>query len=238
MKKAIIVGASSGIGKELAKALAAREFIVGLAARRLELLSELAIELPTESYTKRIDISRPDEAKRLLTELIEEMKGTDLIILCSAICIYNPELHWDDELTTLNVNIIGITAMANVAYNYFCNRGAGHLVGISSFKALRGGGSSPAYNASKAFLSNYLEGLRINAAKQGNNVLITDIRPGLVDNSGKVRKFGIFRVPAPGISRQICKAIENRKSIAYVPKRYFFIAHVLKHSPFCLYRTL
>jgi len=238
MKKAIIIGASSGIGKELARVLSTRDYIIGLAARRLDLLSELQKELQAETYVKMIDISRPDEAKLLLKQLIEEMKGTDIIILCSAICIYNPDLDWQSELDTINVNVIGVTAMTNVAYNYFCEKRSGHIVGISSFKALRGGGSSPAYNASKAFLSNYLEGLRINSVKQGNNVYITDIRPGLMDSSMTVQNNSFFVAPADKVAKQICNAIEIRKSIVYIPKRYYFIANVMKYTPFRIYSKL
>lgn len=238
MKKAIIIGASSGIGKELARVLATREYIVGLAARRLNLLSELKNELTAETYVQKIDISKPDEAKLLLRQLIEEMGGVDIIIVCSAICIYNPDLDWENEISTVNVNVLGVTAMANVAYKYFCEKGSGHIVGISSFKALRGGGSSPAYNSSKAFLSNYLEGLRINSVKQGNNVYITDIRPGLVDSSMTVQKNSLFVAPVDKVAKQICNAIENKKSIAYVPKRYYFIAYVMKYMPFSIYSKL
>ena len=238
MKKAIIIGATSGIGKELARVLATGNYIVGLAARRLNLLSELKNELTSETYVQKIDISQPDEAKLLLRQLIEEMEGVDIIVVCSAICIYNPDLYLENEIATVNVNVLGVTAIANVAYNYFCEKGSGHIIGISSFKALRGGGSSPAYNASKAFLSNYLEGLRINSAKHGNKVFITDIRPGLVNSSITVRKNSFFVVPVHEVARQICKAIETKKSIVYVPRRYQFIAYAMKYTPFCIYSKL
>jgi short-subunit dehydrogenase len=238
MKKAIIIGASSGIGKELARVLSGRNYTVGLAARRLDLLTELQKEIPAKTHTKMIDISQPTEAMRLLRELIEEMRGTDIIIICSAICIYNPDLIWENEINTINVDIVGVTATVNVAFNYFCEKGSGHIVGISSFKALRGGGSSPAYNASKAFLSNYLEGLRINSAKLGKNIIVTDIRPGFVDKSMTVRKKSLFVAPVNKVALQICKAIEENESIAYVPKRYKIIAYVMQNMPFCIYSRL
>jgi short-subunit dehydrogenase len=238
MKKGIIIGASSGIGKELAKVLSAKDYIVGLAARHLEVLSDLQKELPGETYIKRIDISRPTEAMPLLRELIEEMNGTDVIIICSGISRHNPDLDWESEINTVDVNVAGFTAMANVAFNYFKEKGTGHLVGISSFRALRGGWSSPAYNASKAYMSNYLEGLRVKSSKLGKNIFITDIRPGLVDTpmmAGRKKSFLIAPVTA---ALQIAKAIEKKQSIAYITKRYIIIASILRNMPFCIYKKI
>lgn len=235
MKKAIIVGASSGIGMELAKVLAAKDYIVGLAARRLEILSELQKELPAKSYTKRIDISQPAEAMSALGELINDMSGVDTMVICSGISIDNPGLDWDSEIMTLTVNVIGVTAMVNVAYNYFSEQGGGHIVGISSFKALRGGGKSPAYNASKAFLSNYLEGLRIKSNRLGNNIFVTDIRPGLVDTSMSGGGGRLFVAPVKKVAAQICRAMENKENIAYIPRRYSLIGCLMRNMPCCLY---
>ena len=238
MKKAIIIGASSGIGRELARVMATREYTIGLAARRLELLTELQKELPVKTHVKRIDIAKSTEAMCLLRELIEEMGGADIIVICAAICIYNPDLNWENEIDTLNVDVVGVSAMANVAFNYFCEKGSGQIVGISSFKALRGGGSSPAYNASKAFLSNYLEGLRINSRKLGKNISITDIRPGLVNTSMTGEKNSFFVAPVKKVASQICNAIEKKETISYIPKRYNIIAYLMRNMPFCFYSRL
>jgi len=238
MKKAIIIGASSGIGRELAKVLSTRDYTIGLVARRLELLTDLQKELPVRTHIRRIDIAQTTEAMRLLSELIEEMEGADIIIICAAICIYNPDLNWQDEINTVNVDVVGVAAMVNVAFNYFSEKGSGHIVGISSFKALRGGGSSPAYNAAKAFLSNYLEGLRVNSSKLRKNIFITDIRPGLVDTSMTARRNSFFVAPVKIVASQICEAIENKETISYIPKRYNFIAYLMGNMPFCIYRRL
>ncbi len=158
MKKAIVIGASSGIGKELAKVLSQNEYIVGLTGRRTELLTNLQSELPNASFVKRIDVSQTSEAIRLLDGLITEMNGVDLVIISAGVGFINAELEWQKEEATLNVNVSGFAAMANVAAAHFLRQGCGHLVGISSIAALRGSGDTPAYNASKAFVSNYLEG--------------------------------------------------------------------------------
>jgi short-subunit dehydrogenase len=238
MKKAIIIGASSGIGKELAKILSGRGYILGLAARRFPLLAEVQSELPERSYIKRLDIAEPVEAMQLLTGLIEEMQGADIVVICSAVCFYNPEINWQHEYTTVTTNVTGVTAMLNVAFNYFRQHGGGHIVGISSFKTLRGGSKSPAYNASKAFMSNYLEGLRFNAKKSHLNISVTDIRPGLVNTSMSLNKSSLFVISVETAAMQICKAIENKKQVAYIPMRYWLIAFLMQKMPFGLYRRL
>jgi short-subunit dehydrogenase len=238
MKKAVIIGASSGIGKELARVLTSGGYAVGLAARRLDILSEFQKELPANTHIKRIDISQPIEAMRLLTELIQDMGGADIVIICAGISSHNPDLNWENEINTINTNVVGFTAMANIAFKYFCENGTGHIVGISSFRALRGGWSSPAYNASKAFVSNYLEGLRVKSKKMGKNIFVTDIRPGLVETPMIGRKKSFFVAPVNKAALQIREAIENKESVAYITKRYRIIAYMMRYMPFSIYSRL
>lgn len=238
MNKAIVIGASSGIGRELAKVISENGHAVGLVARRGELLADLQGELAHASYASCIDIAETDEAMLRLRGLIDTMGGVDTIIICSAVTLSTPEIDWPGEVNTLNVNVLGVAAMANVAFNYFCANGGGHLVGISSFKAHRGGGRSPAYNASKAFLSNYLEGLRINSARLGKKVRITDIRPGLVDSSPAGERASFWVAPAGTVARQIYRAIEAGAGVAYTPGRYRYIGYLMSSMPFSLYRRL
>ena len=153
-KRAIVIGASSGIGRELAKTLAKNGYIVGLVGRNVERLEEVKSEISTESYTKRIDISEAEEAMRLLQELIKDMGGLELLVISSGIGFYNKRLVWEREKQTIDVDVTGFAAMANVAFNYFRDQGFGHVVGISSVAALRGQGITPAYAASKALGQN------------------------------------------------------------------------------------
>jgi len=88
------------------------------------------------------------------------MGGVDLVVISAGTGHLNDGLDWDLENEAIKTNVTGFAVMANVAMKHFVKRGSGHLVGISSIAALRGGRQAPAYNASKAFESNYLEGLR------------------------------------------------------------------------------
>lgn len=183
MKKAIVIGASSGIGRELAGILSREGYALGLAARRLNLLEELQQALGGQTQISQMDIFQTEEAVLKLEALIEALGGLDLLVLCSGTGHINPDLIWEDERDTIDVNVRGFTALACAGMRYFIRQGSGHLVGISSLAALRGGGTNPAYNASKAYMSNYLEGLACKARVTGKRIAVTDIKPGFVDTA-------------------------------------------------------
>lgn len=239
MKKAIIVGASSGIGRELAKVLSQDGYTVGLAARRVDLLSSLQQELSTPSFVRQMDVSRTSEARQQLEELICEMGGTvDLIVISAGVGFINTDLEWEKKKTTIETNVAGFAAVANVSIKHFIEQGSGHLVGISSNAALRGSGATMAYNASKAFVSNYLEGLRQKVCKLKLPITVTDIQPGLVDTA-MAQGEGLFWVAPPEkAARQIYSVIKSRKSHAFVTKRWRAIAWLLKVAPDYIYKKV
>jgi short-subunit dehydrogenase len=238
MKKAIIIGASSGIGKELAITLAKHDYELGLMARRTVMLEELQKVIPTKTYVHHIDISKSSDAIDKLQKLIQEMGGADIIIINSGIGFLNPELDWHKEMQTLDVNVYGFCALAGVAYNFFQKQGHGQLVGISSIGALRGNHVAPAYNASKAFMSNYLEGLRKKAYKNNVDIAVTDIRPGFVDTE-MAKGENKFWVATPSkAAEQIYTAIRKRKAVAYITRRWRLIGWLLKIMPNWIYQRL
>jgi short-subunit dehydrogenase len=238
MKRAIVIGASSGIGKELAIILSQNGFWVGLAGRRIDLLEELKSDLPNPAFPKQMDISDCSDAMDLLDNLIEEMGGVDLIVISAGIGFLNSNLNWSEEKKTIDVNISGFTAMANVAFRHFVQAGRGHLVGISSIAAIRGSGQAPAYNASKAFVSNYLEGLRIRISKACLPILVTDIQPGFVDTA-MAKGEGLFWVASPQkAARQIYRAIQKKAKHAYITKRWSVIGCLLRVLPGLIYSKL
>lgn len=238
MKKAIIIGASSGIGRELAEVLSRNGYAVGLTGRRVELLTALQSELATESYVKTMDISQTDEAIARLTELIGEMNGVDLIVISAGVGFINSEFEWKKEKTTLETNVLGFAAMANVAVKHFIERRAGHLVGISSIAALRGAADAPAYNASKAFVSNYLEGLRKKCFKLKLPIVVTDIKPGFVDTAMAQGENLFWVAPPEKAAEQIYNAIKSRRTHAYITKRWRAVALLLKSMPSCIYNKM
>lgn len=238
MKRAIIIGASSGIGRELAKVFSQDGYVVGLTGRRVDLLISLQQELSTPSFVKRMDVSQLSEAMRRLEELIREMDNVDLIVISAGVGFINSELEWEKEKATIDVNITGFAALANVAVKHFIGQSFGHLVGISSIAALRGSGSAPAYNASKAFASNYMEGMRQKVSKLKLPIVITDIQPGLVDTA-MAQGEGLFWVAPPEkAARQIFDVIKSRRKHGYVTKRWRMIAWLLKIVPDYVYNKM
>jgi len=237
-KRAIIIGATSGIGKELAKILSRNNYIVGLAGRRIHLLDDLKKELPNNSFIKYIDVSKTDNGINQFKELISEMGHVDLVVISSGVGFINHDLEWSQEKETIDVNVSGFAAMANVAMHHFLSKGSGHLVGISSIAAIRGDDSAPAYNASKAFISNYMEGLRKKISKSGVTIVITDIQPGFVDTA-MAKDDGLFWVASPQkAAQQIYNAIGKKRRHAYVTKRWRVIGWLMKTLPEFIYNRI
>ena len=235
MKKAIIIGASSGIGKELTKIFASHGWEVGIAARRTDLLNELIVEIPTKIYTATIDIKNTDIAIQSLAKLIKDVGDVDIIVISSGVGHMNSLLDWSKEKETIETNVSGFTAMAGVAMHYFIQKRSGHLVGISSIASIRGDNAGPAYSASKAFMSNYLEGLRKKVAKEKIDITITDIQPGFVDTAMS-KGDGLFWVASPQkAAKQIYQVIQQKKKKAYITKRWAIIAWLLKIMPDFIY---
>lgn len=233
VRRAVIVGASSGIGRALARELAADGYELGLAARREEKLREVAAELPVRCVIRGMDVAEADSARTILAELVDELGGLDLIVLNAGVGYSKPT--WDQERETVEVNVLGFTALATWSMEYFLERGVGHLVGISSVSALRGAMVAPAYGASKSYISNYLEAMRLLADRRGADVAVTDVKPGFVDTPMTEDRTDMFWVaPVEKAARQIATAIRKRKRLVYVTKRWRLLAWLLKVLPYPL----
>ncbi|MBI5360505.1 MAG: SDR family NAD(P)-dependent oxidoreductase [Planctomycetes bacterium] len=238
MSKAIIIGPTSGIGRALAKVLAENGYSLGLAGRRVELLESLQKEIKTETHIRKIDVSKPEEAVKLLDELIRETGGMDLIVISSGTGFINKDLVWEQEKAAIDVNVTGFTAIAGAAMDYFCRQGRGHIAGISSIAGLRGGAEAPAYNASKAYISNYLQGLRQKAGKLKLPITVTDIKPGLVDTAMAKGDNLFWVASSEKAATQIYRAIKNRRKHAYITKRWRLVAWLLRIMPDWVYNRI
>lgn len=238
MKKAIIVGATSGIGKELARLLVANNYIAAITGRRTELLENLKSEKPDSFIVASFDVTDTKISVEKLDELTTRLGGLDLLIYCSGTGDINHDLEFDIEERTIDTNVLGFTCIAGWAVKYFEKQKYGHLCAISSIGGLRGSRQAPSYNASKAYQINYLEGLRQKVTKLNEQIVITDIRPGLMDTE-MAKGEGMFWVmPAEKTARQIFEAIKKKRKIAYVTKRWRFIAMILKLIPGFIYERM
>jgi short-subunit dehydrogenase len=236
MEKAIIIGGSSGIGRELVRILSRNGYVVGVMGRRIRLLEELGNE--TGAHVQEIDVADTESAMAILAKFIDEMGGVELMVISAGMGHLNAELDWSLEYDAIKTNVTGFAAMANVAVKHFIEKGYGHLVGISSLAGLRGGRQAPAYNASKAFESNYLEGLRQRVRKLELPITITDIKPGYVKTAMAKGERIFWAAEADKAAFQIFKAIIRKKSCVYVTRRWRFFAWLLKTIPGPIYERM
>jgi short-subunit dehydrogenase len=208
---------------------------LGLAGRNTEVLESLKAELGGEAHVARLDVTDTASVPAALDALKQSLGEVDCLVVSSGIGTYNRKLEWELEQRTIATNVDGFAACANWGARHFFERKGGHLVGLSSVASLRGSGAVPAYNASKAFMSNYMEGLRFNLFKFG--VTVTDVRPGYVDTPMTEGQQGMFWVvDADTAARQIYRAILRKRAVAYVPRRWAIVAALIRLVPRSMYR--
>ena len=241
INKVVIIGASSGIGLELAKLYAQAGCRVGITGRRKELLANFQQQFPSNVFTECFDVTAPGITAHLQS-LIDQLGGLDILVYSAGFGEVSETLSWevDYNITTTNVN--GFIAVANYAFNYFLRQGSGQLAAISSIASIRGNSRSPAYSAAKAFISRYLEGLSIKAFRVKRHdgkrpaIFITDILPGFV-NTKPIAAAGAFWIaPVEKAAQQIYKAIEKKKRRVYITRRWRIIAWLLKVMPYNVYK--
>lgn len=153
------------------------------------------------------------ENKLHFDTILGKLGGLDLLIYNAGFGDPSEELKSDSELITTLTNVNGFVEIVSYAFNYFTNRAHGQIAAISSIAALRGSGYAPAYSASKAFMSNYAEGLNIKARKLKQDIVVTDIRPGFIDTKmAKAHKQFWVASPAKA-AQQIVAAIDRKKEL-------------------------
>ena len=237
MKKAIIVGATSGIGNELAKILVENGYKVGITGRRKNELEKLQKSNPNNYNISSFDCTTENNSKKL-AELTDQIGGLDLLVLSSGTGDLNEDLNFEIENKTNLLNVNAFTEIVDWAFNYFKKQEKGHLVAISSVAGIRGSRVAPAYNASKAYQINYLEGLRQKATKTKKTIYVSDIRPGFV-NTDMAKGEGQFWVATKKkAAQQIFRIIRKKKGIGYVTKRWWIIARILRLIPNGVYKKM
>ena len=230
-KKAIVFGATSGIGRELARLLEKDGYEVMITGRRKERLDALQTENPGKYIVRKHDITDLADSETLFKELPLKMQQVDLIIHNSGIGEDNFSLEWDKDLPTIETNVLGATRIYQLSYNYFKNQGFGHLVSITSIASLVGNRNVAAYHASKAYQSNYLESLWMKARKTKKaDISITNILPGYVDTD-IITGPTFWMAPLDKAVKQIYRAIKKKKRKAYITKRWGLVAFMIRILP-------
>ena len=231
MRRAIVVGASSGIGREVALLLKEKGWTVGVVARRMDLLADF-------EYAAQIDVTSEQAGQQLL-ELVERVGGMDLYFHASGIGKQNPELQEDIELCTVETNAVGFTRMVGTAYRYMTSHGGGHIAVISSIAGTKGLGPAPSYSATKALQNTYIQALEQLANTRKLNIRFTDIRPGFVGtdllNDGNRYPLLLNKV---SVAKDIVRSIERRRHVRIVDWRWRLITAFWRRIPRCLWRHL
>ncbi len=238
MGKAIIIGATSGIGKSLAEILLGEDYLVGVTGRREDLFQSIQVQELSKVVFRKMDVRDLSTIESICNELVSQMGGLDLLIISAGIGEQNKNLNFDVENSVIKTNIQGFTCVADWAMRYFKEQGYGHLVNISSIAGIRGNGIAPSYNATKAYQINYLEGLRINVKEYGSSITVTDVRPGFVDTA-MVKGEGLFwMAPVQKAAEQIVEAIKQKKQVVYITKRWWLIGLLLRIIPFSILKRV
>jgi short-subunit dehydrogenase len=237
MQKAVVIGATSGIGRAVALALSVRGYAVGVTGRRSRLLNDLLAELPATADSAEMDVTQLDEARRAFDALAERMGGVDLVVLSAGTGHTDEAESWEHVRETVETNALGFAALADAAYRHFEARGQGHLVGITSVAAVRESGAAPAYHASKAFAARYLAGLRHPSLEVRPRRRCDRRAPGVRGHGDGEGRRHFFWVASPErAAAQIVDAIENARGVVYVTRRWRGVATLLAALPGWLYR--
>ena len=237
-KKAVIVGASSGIGREVAQLLIDDGWQLGVAARRMEPLMELKEMAPGRVEVIAIDVTKSD-AGELLLSLIERLGGMDLYFHASGIGKQNRDLEPSIELCTMETNAVGFTRMIGTAYRYLAEQGKGHIAAITSIAGTKGLGPAPAYAATKALQATFLQALDQQARQRGLGISITDIRPGFVDTALLNDNFRYPMLMRPEtVARDIVRSIYRNRHVRIIDWRYRILTFFWRLIPNWIWRRM
>lgn len=242
MKTGIIIGATSGIGLEVSRQLVQKGWKLGIAGRRVELLEKIQAELGKNNIEIGfIDIAAEnseDQLKKLIQSTEENFGKIDLIFNVSGIGSQNKDLKLDIELNTVKTNALGFTRMMGTAFQYFTEKGSGHIAAVSSIAGTKGLGAAPAYSATKRFQNTYLQCLAQLATIRNLDIKFTDIRPGFVDTDLlKTGTYPLLMKPTD-VAKSIVKAIESKKRKLVIDWKYAILTFFWRLIPDCIWERL
>ncbi len=230
MRKIIIIGATSGIGRAVAEHYAQRGLTVGITGRRTALLEEIRQQYPAHIHIKTMDIT--DElAVEKLRELVDEMGGMDRLFINAGYGKDLPELDAEVEMQAVRVNALGFTAMMVFGYNYFKQTKSGHIVVTSSVASVRALRQSPAYSASKRYMRQYVDALAQRARHEKINLKFTTLMPGFIDTDFlKGHNYPLI-APLSKVVKGIYRAIDLQQRAVYLPFRWNFVVFCWRLIP-------
>lgn len=238
MKRIVIVGATSGMGLEVARLALRAGWRVGAAGRRTDRLEALRAEAPEQVEIAPLDVTDP-AAPECLAHLIGRLGGMDVYLHSSGIGTRNEALDPAIELATARTNAEGFIRMVTAAYTYFRSHGGGQIAVISSIAGTKGLGAAPAYSATKRLQNTYIDALAQLARMQRARTRFTDIRPGFVDTPLLASDGGYpMLMPADKVARRIFRAIVRGRRRVVIDRRFAMLVFLWRLIPAWLWERL
>lgn len=245
-RRGIIVGASDGLGAELARQLSREGYSLALLARRREKLESICSEINQaagqgRAYAYVHDVSNYQEAPELLRRIVADLGGLDLVVFVAGVN-YPPggldKYNFENDRQMIEINLLGAMSWLNPVAEMFQSAKAGQIVGIGSVAGDRGRVGNPGYNTSKAALATYLEALRNRLTRHGVNVLT--VKAGFIKTEMlKAAQGGTpFAILPEKAAEDILKAMKKRKQVIYTASIWRWIMFAIQHTPSFIFRKL
>lgn len=239
MKRIVIMGATSGIGRVVAETFARAGWQVGAAGRNENALKELKAAYPEAVHYARIDVTA-DDAAHHLRSLIDRLGGMDIYFHASGIFIEDETLKPESEIATLQTNVVGFARMVSAAFRYFRDHAVeGQIAAITSIAGTKGIGRMADYSSSKKFQQTYLTALDQLARNKGYKIAITDIRPGWTQTPlvRSDRRYPMI-MDVDDVARQTIHAILQRRRMKIVDWRWNIVTRLWSLLPDRLWERL
>lgn len=234
---AIVVGASSGIGAEITRQLAATGCRVAAIARRADRLQNLGDEHPDKVLPFVHDVTHYEAIPALFQQATQQLGGLDLIVYAAGVMpdVAVGEYDFDKDRTMVETNVLGAVAWLNQAAARFQSTRHGTIIGIGSVAGDRGRMKQPVYNASKAFLHTYLEALRNRLSRYG--VAVVTVKPGPTQTEMTSGLHLKTAMTASDAARRILELSKNTGE-KYLLTRHRLAFAVIRRIPSWLFRRL
>lgn len=246
----LITGASSGIGRDLAREFASRAETLILVARRLDRLEQLRAELLGRYPKLKIvalaaDLSDEHEIERLLTKISEQAGPVDVLVNNAGVgdtALFD-RADWARTRQILRTNISAVAQLTSALVPGMVERRRGGVLNIGSGAGLTVLPNAAAYTGSKHFVNGFSEALRADLA--GTGVTVTQVCPGPVASEfdqlagspgGMIGTPRIFRITAAQCAREALAGFERRKARVFPGRAYRFLMRILPLFPLWMQR--
>lgn len=232
--KVFITGASSGIGQALAQHYAKEGAIIGLVARRQDLLASLQDSLPTKTVTYALDVRDFGALEQAGQDFIARFGPPDIVIANAGVSAGTLTENKEDINTfkgVIDINLLGMVHTFQPFIVPMKQAGKGSLVGIASVAGVRGLPGAGAYSASKAAVIAYLESLRVELSLDGIDV--TTIAPGYIKTPmTDINEYPMPFLMAPDVAaKKFAQAIAKKKRFIVIPWQMGMLARVMRLLP-------